>query len=59
MMMAKTEVAMVCLTVLEAIALVTNKDGAYFMPIVGLVSALGGAAAWPAVKKGIIALCSE
>lgn len=37
-----TVVAIVCLTVLECVAMLTHTDGAFFMPIASLVSGLAG-----------------
>jgi len=47
----KTEIAMLCLTALEIVALVTHTDGVYFMPIVGAIAAMGGFVARGRVEK--------
>ena len=35
-------VAILCLTVLEAVAIITGLDGAYLLPVVAVISGLAG-----------------
>ena len=42
MQLDKATVTIVALTVLESVAMITGHDGAFFMPVVAIVSGLGG-----------------
>ena len=46
-------VAMVCLTALECIAMLTNADGQYLMPVAVLLAGLGGLTGTLAVVKAV------
>lgn len=45
-------VAILCLTILESVALLKELDGAYFLPIVASISAITGGVLGYGVKRG-------
>jgi hypothetical protein len=53
----RTECAILALAGLEIAAMLTGNDGAYFMPIVGIIAGLGGYSLRPKIEavKEIIA----
>ena len=47
----KTELAIIGLVVLEGLAMLCGEDGAFFLPVVAIIGALGGYHARPVIEK--------
>jgi hypothetical protein len=53
----KTEVGMVCVTILQVVAMVLNRGDTTLIPVIVIVSALAGLAARPRLEQIVQEAC--